>query len=75
MKSLKGKRVLVYGMGTSGQSSCKLLHSKGACVSFYDDEERFGNLFCYDKNPNVESYDLVVVSPGVKVLGNELLLP
>ncbi len=73
MKSLKGKRVLVYGMGTSGQSSCKLLHSKGACVSFYDDEERFGNLFCYDKNPNVESYDLVVVSPGVKVLGNELL--
>lgn len=73
MKTFKGKKVLVYGMGVSGQSACKLLHKKGACVSFYDDEERFGNLFCYDKNPNPSEYDLVVVSPGVKVLGNELL--
>ena len=73
MKNFKGKKVLVYGMGASGQAACKLLHKKGACVSFYDDEQRFGNLFCYDKNPSVNDYDFVVVSPGVKVLGNELM--
>ncbi len=73
MKNFKGKNILVYGMGISGQAACKLLHKKGACVSFYDEEDRFGNIFCYDKNPTATKYDLVVVSPGIKVLGNELL--
>ena len=41
MIRLKGKKVLVYGMGISGQSASKLLHEKGACVSIYDDEKRF----------------------------------
>ena len=45
---LKGKRVLVYGMGISGQSACRLLHDKGACVSVYDDEQRFSNIFNYE---------------------------
>lgn len=71
--SLKGKNVLVYGMGISGQSSAKLLHEKGACVSIFDDEERFSNFFAYEKNPLLKKYDLVVVSPGIKVLGNPLI--
>ena len=46
MINLKGKKVLVYGLGISGQSASKLLHEKGACVSIYDDEGRFSNVFC-----------------------------
>ena len=70
---LKGKRVLVYGMGISGQSACKLLHNKGACVSVYDDENRFSNIFNYVKEPLLEKFDLVVVSPGIKVIGNPII--
>lgn len=73
MKKLKGKRVLVYGMGISGQSACKLLHEHGACVSFFDDEGRFGDFFANEKEPLSKSYDLVVVSPGIKVRGNPII--
>lgn len=71
--NLKGKRVLVYGMGISGQSACKLLHEHGACVSFFDDEKRFSDFFAYEKEPMIKRYDLVVVSPGVKVQGNQFI--
>ncbi len=70
---LKGKNVLVYGLGTSGQEVCRLLHSEGACVSLYDDDKRFSGLFCYEKKPERQAYDLVVVSPGIKVIGNHLI--
>ncbi|MBQ8443927.1 MAG: UDP-N-acetylmuramoyl-L-alanine--D-glutamate ligase [Clostridia bacterium] len=73
MMNFKGKSVLVYGMGTSGQSASKLLHEEGACVSVYDDENRFGNFFPFESNPMSKKYDFVVVSPGVKVLGNKLI--
>lgn len=70
---LKGKKVLVYGMGVSGQSACRLLYENGACVSIFDDEERFSNFFCFEKEPMTKGYDLVVVSPGIKVIGNQLI--
>lgn len=73
MIRLKGKRVLVYGLGISGQSACKLLHEQGACVSIYDDENRFSNFYSYEKEPLTKQYDLVVVSPGIKVLGNQII--
>lgn len=71
--NLKGKNVLVYGMGISGQASAKLLHEQGACVSIFDDEQRFANNFTFEKNPMMKKYDLVVVSPGIKALGNALI--
>ena len=40
MKNFKGKRVLVYGLGRSGQAAGKLLHSLGACVSIYDETKK-----------------------------------
>lgn len=70
---LKGKRVLVYGMGISGQSASKLLHQKGACVSIYDDEARFSNVYSYEKEPLTKKYDLVVLSPGIKMRGNAII--
>lgn len=73
MIRLKGKKVLVYGMGISGQSASKLLHEKGACVSIYDDENRFSNVYSYEKEPLLKNYDLVVVSPGIKVIGNQII--
>lgn len=73
MIKLKGKKVLVYGMGISGQSACKLLHKEGACVSFFDDEGRFGDFFACEKDPLKQKYDLVVVSPGIKVRGNHII--
>ena len=71
--NFKGKKVLVYGLGISGQSACKLLHEKGACVSVYDDEKRFGTFFPFVENPLTKKYDYVVLSPGVKVLGNTII--
>lgn len=70
---LKGKKVLVYGLGASGQEVCRLLHSEGACVSLYDDDKRFSGLFCYEKKPQTKNYDLVVVSPGIKIISNHLI--
>lgn len=70
---LNGKRVLVYGMGISGQAACKLLFEHGAIVSIYDDEKRFSGYFNFEKEPMKRKYNLVVVSPGVKVLGNNLI--
>jgi len=70
---LKGKKVLVYGLGSSGQEACRLLHSEGACVSLYDDDKRFSSLFCFERKPLKQKYDLVVVSPGIKVIGNTLI--
>lgn len=73
MGFFRGKRVLVYGMGLSGQAVCRLLHSQDACVSMYDDSDKFSNLFCYEKEPLKNSYDFIVVSPGIKVIGNEII--
>jgi len=70
---LKGKKVLVYGLGTSGQEACKLLYDQGACVSLYDDDKRFSGFFCYEKEPIKKHFDIIVVSPGIKVLGNKLI--
>ena len=70
---LKGKNVLVYGLGISGQSACKLLHDKGACVSIFDDEKRFSNVYSFCKDPKAKTFDLVVLSPGIKRIGNELI--
>lgn len=70
---LKGKNVLVYGLGISGQSACKLLHEKGACVSIYDDERRFSNVYSFCPEPKLKKFDLVVLSPGIKRLGNDLV--
>lgn len=73
MKYFKGKRVLVYGMGRSGQAACKLLHQNEACVSIYDDDKTLSSLFCFDSDPLKKEYDLVVVSPGIKIIGNEII--
>ena len=73
MHYFKGKNVLVYGMGLSGQAACKLLHENEACVSIYDEYRNFKNYFCFEENPFEKDYDLVVVSPGIKVIGNKLI--
>lgn len=70
---LKGKNVLVYGLGISGQSACKLLHEKGACVSIYDDEKRFSSLYSFCASPQSKKFDLVVLSPGIKIRDNSLI--
>lgn len=71
--NLKGKSVLVYGLGISGQSACKLLHEKGACVSIFDDEKRFSSLYSFCQDPKNKKFDLVVLSPGIKRRGNDLI--
>ena len=71
--NLKGKKVLVYGLGISGQAASKLLHDEGACVSIYDDEDRFLNFYSFEKEPLTKDFDLVVVSPGIKIIGNQLI--
>jgi UDP-N-acetylmuramoylalanine--D-glutamate ligase len=72
---LQGKRVLVVGMGISGQAAVNLLLRKGAVVYAYDQnpqkKEEVEKLwigqsveFCCGTS-NMETIDLCVISPGV----------
>lgn len=70
---LKNKNVLVYGLGDSGRAVIKVLHSMGAHVSFYDDNIKYFEYVGFERNPQDKFYDYVIVSPGIKVLGNSLL--
>ena len=57
MHYFKGKNVLVYGMGKSGQAASKLLHQNDACVSIYDEKTDFESYFCFDKYPFSKNYE------------------
>ena len=71
--NLKNKSVLVYGLGDSGRAVIKILQTEGARVSFYDDDLKFFEYVGFERNPKEKHFDLVVVSPGIKVLGNDLI--
>ena len=68
---LKNKHVLVYGLGDSGRAAIKLLKNLGAHVSFYDDNVKFFDYIGFEREPK-KKWDLVVISPGIKCLGNTL---
>lgn len=70
---IKNKKVLVYGLGDSGRSAIKLLQSHGAKVSFFDDDFKYAEYVGFERNPTEKGYDFVVVSPGVRMLGNKML--
>lgn len=70
---LKNKKVLVYGLGDSGRAVIKVLQSEGAYVTFFDDNIKYFEYVGFERHPQDKHYDLVIVSPGIKVLGNELL--
>ena len=70
---LKNKKVLVYGLGSSGRSAIKLLEAHKANVSFYDDDLRCFEYVGFERNPQDKQYDFVVISPGIKCLGNKLV--
>lgn len=70
---LKNKNVLVYGLGDSGRAVIKLLKKLGAHISFFDDDVRYFDWIGFVRNPLETKWDLCVVSPGIKCLGNEIL--
>ena len=70
---LKNKKVLVYGLGDSGRAVVKILREHLAYVSFYDDNPQYLEYVGFERNPYDKHFDLVIISPGVKCLGNPLL--
>ena len=70
---LKNKKVLVYGLGDSGRAVIKVLRNHDAYVSFYDDNIKYFEYVGFERNPQDKQYDFVVVSPGIKCIGNKLL--
>ncbi|OVE76738.1 UDP-N-acetylmuramoyl-L-alanine--D-glutamate ligase [bacterium F11] len=74
---LKGKRVLVVGLGISGISAARFLCQKGSLVSIFDQKSKKILKPQLDKLPSnvsflsktnafeANSFDLLVVSPGV----------
>lgn len=72
-EKLKNKNVLVYGMGESGRAVVKLLDKASAHAKFYDEDSRFFDHIGYVSEPTKRAFDLVIVSPGVKVRGNDIL--
>lgn len=71
--NLKNKNVLVYGLGDSGRAVIKVLQSECAHISFYDDDIKYFEYVGFERNPKEKHFDLVIVSPGIRVLGNELI--
>lgn len=67
----KNKKCLVYGLGESGRSAIKLLNLLGAHVFFYDEDLKYINQIGYVKDLEKEKFDYCVISPGVKIIGNE----
>jgi len=70
---LKNKKVLVYGLGDSGRAVIKILQNHMAYVSFYDENPKYWDYVGFVRNPMDKQFDFVVLSPGVKVIGNPLL--
>lgn len=70
---LKNKKVLVYGLGDSGRAVIKVLRHQQAHVSFYDDNIKYFEYIGFERNPEQQDYDFVVISPGIKCLNNPLL--
>lgn len=70
---LKNKKVLVYGLGSSGRAVIKILQSHMAHVSFFDEDPKFWDYVGFVRNPMDKQFDFVILSPGIKVLGNSLL--
>ena len=69
MMKYKDKKVLVYGLGRSGQSAIEFLASKNARLYAFDDKKYFSDKAVCLKNfssvPN--KLDFAVISPGVDV--------
>lgn len=57
MQDFKDKKIAVLGKGIEGESSTKFLREKGANVTVFDE----------DSWEKLDSYDLIVRSPGVKL--------
>jgi UDP-N-acetylmuramoylalanine--D-glutamate ligase len=61
MDIFKNKKVAIVGEGIEGQSSFKWLKTKGAEVAILDEKQ--GEDYLKD----LDSYDLVLRSPGIKI--------
>ncbi len=70
---VKNKNVLVYGLGDSGRAAINLLRKHKAHVSFFDDNLAFREYVGFEREPQKQDYDFVVISPGIKCIGNSLL--
>ncbi|HJU28207.1 MAG TPA: UDP-N-acetylmuramoyl-L-alanine--D-glutamate ligase [Candidatus Binataceae bacterium] len=68
---LRGKRVLVAGLGVSGLAAAKLLSRRGATLLLWDEREDIaresppGELHLGRELPSLEHVELLVVSPGI----------
>ncbi len=69
----KNKNILVYGLGDSGRAVLNVLKHKKANVSFYDDNIKYYEYVGFERNPQEKNYDLVIISPGIKCVGNKML--
>lgn len=70
MLDLTGKTVAVLGAGRSGQAAARLASHCGASVTVYDSREAPGAVVATPKTGCDVNVDLVVVSPGIKTLGD-----
>ncbi len=77
-----GRRVLVLGLGRSGRAALELLLSQGAHVSAYDrDSSALTDLPLEvgriegDELPALETYEIVVASPGFALQARENIVP
>jgi len=61
IEALRGKKIAVVGAGIEGLSSEKFFEEKGAEVTLFD--QRDGKDYLKD----LEGYDLIIRSPGVKL--------
>ena len=70
----KNKKIFVFGLGLSGESTIRALEAGGAHVSAWDDNDRVRkNYFGQGKNIinpkeiSVEDFDVLFLSPGIDI--------
>ena len=73
ISSLKNKKILVFGIGISGQAVIRKLQKKVKDLSVWDDNVVHRNEFKKITNINLnskyfkDSFDFIVMSPGIDI--------
>jgi len=70
------KNILIMGYGESGKSVENILKINGVSYKIYDKEKRItgGNYYCKLNKKIIQTFDLVVVSPGISVYNKYVVM-
>ena len=79
--NLKYKNIVIYGMSKTGRALLEFLKSKNVTLFLYDDKisvkEFVNKINIFEFNTSMflnKAIDLVLISPGIRLVNNEIKL-